>query len=105
MIGADHLLFAGSEDNLAITAFSGEAADDGRVRLFVEVSNYGETDREVHLQVSAGAQPVIITPLSVAAGGRAQLNAAGQNSIFINSFGENHLQLEIFQSRGALSID
>lgn len=72
VIGADHLLFAGSEDNLAITAFSGQAADDGRVRLFVEVSNYGETDRDVQLQVFAGAQPVITAPLSVAAGGRAR---------------------------------
>ena len=72
VIGADHLLFAGSADNLAVTAFSGEAADDGRVRLFVEVSNFGETDRDVTLRISAGSQPAITVPLSIVAGGRAR---------------------------------
>lgn len=72
VVGADHLLFAGSADNLAITAFSGEASDDGRVRLFVEVSNYGRTDRAVLLEVSAGSQPVVTIPMTVAAGSRAR---------------------------------
>ena len=72
VIGVDHLLFAGSEDNLAITAFSGETSDDGRVRLFVEVSNYGETDREAVLEVTAGSQPTISVPLAISAGGLAR---------------------------------
>jgi len=72
VIGADHLLFGRFEDNLAITAFSGAASDDGRVRLFVEVSNYGETDRQVLLEVTAGTQPAISIPLTIGAGGRAR---------------------------------
>jgi hypothetical protein len=72
VVGVDHLLFAAAEDNLAITAFSAEAADDGRVRLFVEVSNYGESDREVAVEVKAGPQPTVTLPLTVAAGGRAR---------------------------------
>ncbi len=72
VIGVDHLLFARSEDNLAITAFSGEGSDDGRVRLFVEVSNYGETDREAVLEITAGSQAPLSVPLAIAAGGLAR---------------------------------
>jgi hypothetical protein len=72
VVGVDHLLFAGSADNLAITALSGEAADDGRVRLFVEVSNYGDTEQEVLLQVESGSQPTVTIPLTVAARGKAR---------------------------------
>src|SRR5665811_1086840 len=72
VVGADHLLFAESAPNVAISAFSGESSDDGRVRLFVEVSNYGETDRDVVVEITAGSQPPMSLPLKVAAGGRAR---------------------------------
>lgn len=72
VVGADHLLFAQAESNLAITAFSGAASEDGRLRLFVEVSNFGENDRDVLVEVAAGSQPPITIPMTVAAGGRSR---------------------------------
>ena len=70
VIGAEHLQFAEVEDNAAITAFSGDSSDDGRVRLFVEVTNFGSADLDVVLDVAAGDQPVVSIPLAIAAGGR-----------------------------------
>lgn len=72
VVGADHLLYAQAADNLAISAFSGEASEGGRIRLFVEVSNHGETARDVVVEVVAGSQPTASLALDVAPGGRAR---------------------------------
>ncbi len=72
VLGAEHLLFGQRRDNLAISAFSGESSEDGRTRIFLEVSNYGETDRNVRVDVQAGDRPAVTTELSVRAGGRAR---------------------------------
>lgn len=72
VIGVDHLLFDRVEENLAISAFSGESSDDGRIRLFLEVSNYGERDRDIRVEIGTGDRPAIISDLTVPAGGRAR---------------------------------
>jgi Ca-activated chloride channel homolog len=70
VIGAEHLLFDATADNLAITAFSGEGSADGKVRLFFEVSNFGSSARDTVVTIAAGSQPDVSIPITVPAGGR-----------------------------------
>lgn len=70
VIGAEHLLFDATADNLAFTAFSGEGSADGKVRLFFEVSNFGAGARDVAVTISAGSQPDVSIPITVPADGR-----------------------------------
>ena len=70
VIGAEHLPFSATEDNVAITAFAGEGSDDGRVRLFVEVTNFGRSAVEVVLRIEAGEQPAVDLPFNIDAGAR-----------------------------------
>jgi hypothetical protein len=70
VIGAEHLLFAATADNLAITAFSGEGTPDGKVRLYFEVADFGSHDLDATVSIAAGSQPVQTVPIRVAAGSR-----------------------------------
>jgi hypothetical protein len=70
VIGAEHLQFSRSADNSAITALSGEDSEDGRIRVFVEVTNFGATEQNAVLNIAAGNQPAVRLPISVAPGGR-----------------------------------
>lgn len=70
VIAAEHLVYSATEDNLAIAAVSGEDSGDGRVRVFFEVANFGETDREAVLSVTPGTGSRVTIPVVVEAGGR-----------------------------------
>lgn len=72
VVGADHLFFGNTQDNVAITALSGEASEDGRIRVFFEISNFGDLPQETVVHVAAGSQPIKKVPLTIPAGGRAR---------------------------------
>ena len=48
----------------------GEASQDGQVRLFFEVSNYGTDALQAEVSILAGDAPSISVPVSVEPGGR-----------------------------------
>ena len=89
VVGADHLLFAQAADNLAISAFSGEASEDGRIRLFVEVSNHGETPRDVAVEVVAGSTAAGVAGSQCCAGWACPRRTAGRRRT--GSRGSGHL--------------
>ncbi len=93
VIGAEHLLFADSRDNAAITAFSGEATSDGQVRLFVEVTNYGTQPLDALLSFSVDGGTPVSLPASLTPGGRfrdgLRVDAGSGSSIAVTLQGQD----------------
>jgi Ca-activated chloride channel family protein len=72
VVGARHLLYRSSDENLAITAFTTEATAQGSARAFLEVSNFGGRQHRLEVEVSVNGLPAGQVELEVGPGGRAR---------------------------------
>ena len=66
VVGAEHIVFDDTGDNLAITAFSTESSTAGTPRAFLEVSNVSERERTASVQLEVDGLPIGTSELELA---------------------------------------